>query len=225
MTWRELRQLAAEVAGTAVFSGLVVGAGLLAGRFPGQLPLGADALIALTGGVALALLMAVSGGRFNPALSLADAIEAREGVEPAACIAGAQIVGAIAGVAVAQAAFEMDAVQHAGRPMSGAAVWLGTFAATFVFVLAAGLAAQRGRAITALTAGVALALVYLATPALSLANPALLVARTLTDSYLGVRPADAPVLLACQLAGAALAVLACAWVIKAWRLRAEPARR
>jgi hypothetical protein len=66
----------------------------------------------------------------------------------------------------------------------------------------------RGRLIGSAFAGLTLAVVYMATPAMSLANPALLIARTLTDSYLGVRAGDAAILLACQIAAAALAALA-----------------
>jgi len=207
MNARELRRLAVEALGTGVLSALVIGAGLLAERFPAQTPIGADWLAALTGGVVLAALM-VTGGRFNPALTLADVLAGRAEVEPGAWRAGAQVAGAILGVMAAQAAFDMGAIQHASRPLTGAAVWGGEAGATFVFVLAVTLAMTRGRLIAGAFAGLTLAVVYLATPAMSLANPALLIARTLTDSHLGVSAADAAILLACQIAGAVLAALA-----------------
>jgi len=207
MSARELRRLAVEALGTGVLSALVIGAGLLAERFPAQTPIGADWLAALTGGVVLAALM-VTGGRFNPALTLADVLAGRAEVEPGAWRAGAQVASAILGVMAAQAAFDMGAIQHGGRPLTGAAVWGGEAGATFVFVLAVTLAMTRGRLIAGAFAGLTLAVVYLATPAMSLANPALLIARTLTDSHLGVSAADAAILLACQIAGAVLAALA-----------------
>jgi len=215
MTGAEARRLAIEAMGTGVLGAGVIGAGLLAERIPGQLPLSADWLVALTGGVVLALLMiALAGARFNPALTLADAIHARLAPEQAAWRAGAQVAGAILGAMAANAAFDMGAIQHGGRALSGLGVWAGEAAATFVFVLAVGLVASRSRFVGSAFAGLTLAVVYLATPAMSLANPALLIARTLTDSYLGVRPADAPVLLACQIAAAVLAGLAVAALVR-----------
>ncbi len=203
MTAREFRPLAIEALGTAVLSALVIGAGLLAGRFPGQVPISGDWLVALTGGVAVAALM-VSGGRFNPALTLADVIAGRTEIEAGAWRVAAQIAGAILGVMAAHTAFDMGAIQHGGRPLAGAGVWAGEAAATFVFVFAVTLAMTRGRFLGSAFAGLTLSVIFLATPAMSLANPALLIARTLTDSHLGVIPADAPALLVCQLGAAAL---------------------
>jgi glycerol uptake facilitator-like aquaporin len=222
MTAREVRQLATEMLGTAVLSAFVIGAGLLAERFPAQTPMGADWLVALTGGVALAALM-VSGGRFNPALTLADVMAGRAEVEPSAWRAGGQVAGAILGVMAAHAIFDMGAIQHGGRALSGVGVWAGEAAATFVFVLAVTLAMARGRLIGSAFAGLTLATVYLATPALSLANPALLIARTLTDSHLGVSAGDAAILLACQIAAAVLAAFAANALVRR-RLRRATAR-
>lgn len=213
MNWDELRRLAVEAFGTALLSAGVIGAGLLAERIPEQIPLGADWLVALTGGVMLAALTAVFGARFNPALTLADGIARREALEPAAWRAGAQVAGAILGVMLANAAFDMGAIQHGGRALTGVGVWLGEAAATFVFVLALSFAATRGGLVASGFAGLTLAAVFLASPSMSLANPALLIARTLTDSYLGVRAGDATILLACQIFAAALAAVFYAWLI------------
>jgi len=222
MKRHELRQLLVEAVGTAFLSALVIGAGLAAERFPGQLPLSADRLVALTGGIVLAALM-VTRGRFNPALTLADVIACRTEVEPGAWRAGVQLAGAVLGVMAAHALFDMGAIQHGGRPLTGAAVWGGEAGATFVFVLAVTLAMTRGRLIAGAFAGLTLAVVYLATPAMSLANPALLIARTLTDSHLGVSVADAAVLLACQIAAAVLAAFAASALVRR-RLRRAAVR-
>ncbi len=222
MSGRELRRLAVEALGTGILSAFVVGAGLAAERFPRELPLSPDWLVALTAGVVFAALL-VSGGRFNPALTLADVIARREEIERGAWRAGAQISGAILGVVAAHAVFDMGAIQHGGRPLTGAAVWAAEVAATFVFVLAVTLAMTRGRLIGSAFAGLTLAVVYLATPAMSLANPALLIARTLTDSYLGVRAGDAAILLACQIGAAVLAALAANALLQR-RLRRAAAR-
>lgn len=204
-----MRCLAVEAFGTAGLSAGLLGAGLLAERFPGQMPLGADALVAVTGAVLLALLM-LTGARLNPALAFSEALQHRLSPEAAAWRAGAQVAGAILGVVAAHAVFDMGAIQHAGRSLTGVGVWAGEAAATFAFVLAVGLATRVGRLVVALVAGGVLTAVYLATPAMSLANPAILVARTLSDSYLGVRASDAAILVACQLIAAALAGLVCA---------------
>lgn len=215
MSTPEVRQLAFEAVGTAVLSAGVIGAGLLAERIPGQLPISAEWLVALTAAVLLALLM-LTGARLNPLLTLSDALHDRLSPEAAVWRAGAQVIGAILGVMAAHAVFDMGAIQHGGRSLNGMGVWAGEAAATFVFVLAVGVAASRPRALVAAFAGVTLAVVYLATPAMSLANPAILVARTLTDSYLGVRAEDAAILLACQIAGTVLAGVVAAALLRAW---------
>lgn len=208
------RYLGVEGLGTAVLSAGVIGAGLLAERFPGQLPLSADWLVALTGGILIALVLGSTGGRFNPALTLADVIVHRVEPEPAAWRAGAQIAGAILGAMTANAAFDMGAIQHGGRDLAGIGIWIGEAAATFAFVAAVSLALSLGRAVGGLVAGIGLVAVYLFSPSMSLANPALLIARTLSDSYLGVNMGDAAVLLVCQLGAAGLAGLACAAVVR-----------
>jgi len=215
MSRREIRQLGTEFFGTAVFSAGVIGAGLLVERFPAHVPLSPDGLVALTGaGFVVALML--TGGRFNPVLTLADVVLYRLKPESAAWRAGAQILGAIVGVMAAHTVFDMGAIQHGGRTVSGAGVWGSEAAATFVFVLAVGVSGRLGLRAMAIIAGVALGAVYLLSPAMSLANPALLLARTLTDSYLGLRPADAPILLFCQLAAvlAGMAVLNLATAIR-----------
>ena len=123
----------------------------------------------------------------------------------------------------AHAVFDMGAIQHGGRDVSGLAVWAGEAAATFIFVLAVTLAMRRGRLVGSALAGLTLAAVYLATPAMSLANSALLIARTLTDSYLGVRVGDAVVLLGLQIAASVLAGLAASFFLRG-RPREEVAR-
>ncbi len=215
MSAPEMRQLAFETVGTAVLSAGVIGAGLLAERIPGQLPISAEWLVALTAAVLLALLM-LTGARLNPALTLSDALQHRLSPEAAVWRAGAQVVGAILGVMAAHAVFDMGAIQHGGRSLNGMGVWAGEVAATFVFVLAVGVAASRPRALVAAFAGVTLAVVYLASPAMSLANPAILVGRTLTDSYLGVRAEDVAILLAGQITGAVLAGVVAAALLRAW---------
>lgn len=225
MSRGEVRALAVEGVGTAVLCAAAVGAGLLAERIPGQIPLSADRLVALTaGGVLAALMLGAAGARFNPALTLAEIIQGREALEPGARRVAAQLAGAILGAMAANAAFDMGAVQHAGRALTGPGVWAGEAAATSVFVLAVGLAMPLGRLALALVSGVALAVVYLLTPAMSLANPALLIARTLSDSHLGVRAGDAPLLLACQIGAAVLAGLACTWLARTRRVRDQTAR-
>jgi len=214
MIARELRELTVEGLGTAVLSASVIGAGLFAERFPGQLPFGADWLAALIGGAVLAVLMAALAVRVNPLLTLVDVLAHRQEPEPAASRVGVQVAGAILGVMAAHAAFDMGMIQHGGRQLIGAAVWAGEAGATFVFVVAVSVALAIGRLAGALVAGLTLMAACLLTPAMSLANPALLIARTLTDSYLGVRAGDAVLLLACQIAAAVVAGLVAAFVVR-----------
>ena len=201
MSTDRARQLAAEALGSAILFATVIGSGIMAERLAGGNV--AVALIgntAATGAVLYVLISTlgpVSGAQFNPAVTLM--LSPRRDWLP---FIAAQLIGGIAGVLLAHGMFEAPLFEIGTNMRTGAGQWLGEFTATFglLFTIVAG-SRVRPDAVPAL---VALWIVagYWFTSSTSFANPAITLARALTDSFSGIRPIDAPGFIAAQLAGA-----------------------
>ena len=201
------RMIAAEFLGTLLLLATVVGSGVMAERLAG----GNDA-VALIGNTAatgavlyvlITLLGPVSGAHFNPAVSLI--LGPRRLLLPFIL---AQLAGALLGVWLVHFMFEMPVMQLGVKPRTGLGQWVSEGVATFGLLLTILLGARhKPQAVPSL---VALWIVagYWFTASTSFANPAVTIARALTDSFAGIRPADAPAFLAAQLAGACAGWLA-----------------
>jgi glycerol uptake facilitator-like aquaporin len=208
------RALLAEALGSAALLAGVVGSGIMGV----QLSQGNDAIALLANAVATAALLVVlisalgpiSGAHFNPAVSLVMALRGELPWSRFAAYVPAQALGAIAGVLLAHAMFELALWQPGTRVRSGGAQWISEGVATFGLVLTI-LLAQRHRpsAIPALVAGYILA-AYWFTASTSFANPAVTLARSLTQSFAGIAPGDVTGFVIAQLAGALLALPAAA---------------
>jgi glycerol uptake facilitator-like aquaporin len=200
------RRASAEAVGTAFLLVAVVGSGIMAQRLCGGnagLALLANAIA--TGGALIALILAfgpISGAHFNPAISLVDAWQ---GGLPKAFVApyiGAQIIGALAGTAIANGTFGLPFLFASHHVRSGAPLLVSEFLATFG-LLATIWGCVRSRpeatpyAVAAYIVGA-----YWFTPSTSFANPAVTIARSFTDTFAGIRPADAPPFIVAQLLGA-----------------------
>jgi glycerol uptake facilitator-like aquaporin len=210
------RAYVAEFAGTAMLLIAVVGSGIMAQRLCGSnagLALLANAVA--TGGALIALILAfgpVSGAHFNPVVSLADA--ARGGL-PWARLPGyaiAQFAGAIAGVAVADLTFALPAFTASTHARTGTGLFTSEIIATFgLLAVVWGVGKSRpGAAPFAIAAYIVGA--YWFTPSTSFANPAVTVARSLTDTFAGIRPADVAAFIVAQIVGGALATALFAWL-------------
>ncbi len=216
MTFSIPQKLAAEALGTALLLAIVVGSGIMgAALSPGN---DAVALLGntLATGAGLVVLITifgpVSGAHLNPAVTLAFLIRSEIGLLLAAAYMAAQIAGAIAGVGLAHAMFDLDIVQVSLKARAGAGQALGEATATFGLVLTIlGCLRFRPDAIP-MAVGLFITAGYWFTSSTSFANPAVTIARTLTDTFAGVRPADAPAFLLAQFSAAALAVGAAAWM-------------
>jgi glycerol uptake facilitator-like aquaporin len=208
---------AAEAVGTALLLAAIVGSGIMAERLSGGndgLALLANALA--TAGVLYALIAAfgpVSGAHFNPVVTLAFAADDPSLRRAVPAYLLAQIVGALAGVFLAHAMFGLDIFQAGVKTRSGENLLLAEFVATFGLLLVVLLTARRNAGQTPAAVACYIAGAYWFAASTSFANPAVTLARAFTDSFAGIRPADAPGFVAAQMAGA----LAAAALARRWR--------
>ncbi len=211
------RRVVAEALATALLLAAVVGSGIMAERLAGgNVALALLANTMATGAALAALLLTfgpLSGAHLNPAVSLAQAIEGRLAPREAAGYVAAQVVGALAGVAAAHAMFEAPLFVLGTRGRSGAAQLFSEFVATFgLLAVIAGCGRFRPGAVPAAVAAYITA-AYWFTASTSFANPAVTLARALTDTFTGIHPADVPGFIAAQLLGAAAATALFRWLV------------
>jgi glycerol uptake facilitator-like aquaporin len=204
------RRATAEAVGTGFLVAVVVGSGIAAERLsPGDTGLQLLENSIATGVGLAALILAlgsVSGAHFNPVVSLVDrAFGGLTNIELAAYLP-AQVAGGCAGAVVANLMFELPAVTLSTHERSSAGLWLGEVVATLGLLLVILGVARSGRPSAApFAVGGYIAAAYWFTSSTSFANPAVTIARTLTDTFAGIAPSSAPVFIACQLVGAGLA--------------------
>lgn len=209
-----MRRLLAEFLGSLFLAGVVIGSGILAvevsGGNDGVALIGNTAATGAILWVLVATLGPVSGAHFNPAVTLAFGLRGEIGPLLGILYVISQVLGCIAGGLLAHAMFELPLIQIASTDRSGGAKILAEGVATFALVFAIFGAIRH--APKAVPAAVALVITagYWWTASTSFANPAITVARALTDTFAGVRPADVPGFFAGQFLGAALAAGVCA---------------
>jgi glycerol uptake facilitator-like aquaporin len=204
------RKIAAEALGTALLLAIVVGSGIMGERLAAgneAVALLANTIATAAGLIALILVFGpVSGAHFNPAVTAVFLARREVSVALAAAYVAAQLLGGVTGVFLAHAMFELDILQMSLKARDSAGEAIGEATATFGLVLTI-LGCSRSRAdATPFAVGLFIAAGYWFTSSTSFANPAVTIARTLTDSFAGVRPADAPIFIAAEALGAALAL-------------------
>jgi len=206
----------AEWLGTAFLLAAVVGSGIMAAKLSG----GNVALALLcntiaTGAILVALILtfaAMSGAHFNPAVTLAFALRGETAWRDAAIYIAAQITGAIIGVWVAHLMFELPLLQLSLTQRSGAGQWLAEAVATFGLLLTIFGVASRTPAAVPYAVGLYITSAYWFTASTSFANPAVTIARSLSDTFAGIAPQGVPAFIAAQIAGALLAVPLAGWL-------------
>jgi glycerol uptake facilitator-like aquaporin len=206
------REVLAEAIGTALLLAAVVGSGIMAERLCGDnvgLELLANAIA--TGGALYALIVMfgpISGAHFNPVVTLALAWRGECGRNRVLPFIVAQVVGAILGVWLAHLMFDLSILQASTKVRSGIGVWSAEAVATFGLVLLIVLGVRKQS--PGLPAAVAVYIVgaYWFTASTSFANPAVTIARSLSNTFAGIAPADAPAFIVAQVVGAFLALAA-----------------
>lgn len=203
------RRLLAELLGSLLLAATVVGSGIMAERLAGGNI--AVALLANTGATVavlatlIALLGPLSGAHFNPAVSLVDALRSRLSWTDMAAYVIVQVAGCCAGALLAHAMFELPLVQSSAHIRTGAPQWLAEGVATLGLVLV--ILGHRRPEDAPWMVSAWIGAAYWFTASTSFANPAITVARSLSDTFSGIRPADVPGFIVAQLVGALVALL------------------
>jgi glycerol uptake facilitator-like aquaporin len=211
-----LRRITAEALGTALLVATVVGSGIMADRLTDDTALSLLANTLATGAVLIMLITTfapISGAHFNPAVTLVMALRRDQPAMLAAAYIFAQCVGGIIGTFAAHAMFELPILQTSTTIRTGPAQWLAECIATFGLILAI-LGAVSARANVAVTVAAYITAAYWFTASTSFANPAVALARALTDTFAGIRPTDLPGFIAAQIMGAILAMLLGNWLFR-----------
>ena len=212
------RRLAAEFIGTAFLLATVIGSGIMAETLSPD-----NAGVALAGNtlataamliVLILIYGPVSGAHFNPAVTLAFALRRDITAGEAAAYVVVQVAGALAGAMLAHVMFDQPLLFASGQARTGVGQWTGELVATFSLVAAIlGCLKWRPDAVP-WAVGLAIAGGYWYTSSTSFANPAVTIARSLTDTFSGILPAHAPAFIAAQCAGAIAAVLLMGWLLR-----------
>ncbi|MEP0944604.1 MAG: MIP/aquaporin family protein [Rhizobiaceae bacterium] len=207
----------AEFIGTAFLLATVVGSGIMAEQLAGgnvaiallgnTLPTGAILVVLIT------MLGPISGAHFNPAVSLVFALRGELAWRQFGPYVVFQIIGGIIGVWAAHMMFDDSLLQFSSKVRTGPSQWFAEGVATFglVFTILATLRAKPDA--VAMAVGLYITAAYWFTASTSFANPAVTIARGLSDTFAGIRPADVPGFIIAQLAAAVIAWLICKWLL------------
>ena len=210
MQYSPAQRYVAEFIGTALLLATVVGSGIMAERLAGgnvaiallgnTIPTGAILVVIIT------MFGPISGAHINPAVTLVFALRGEISIAHSSWYVFVQITGGLAGMLAAHLMFDLSIMQASAKARTGLGQWFAELIATFglVFTILAGLRA-RPQAVPALVGLYIMAALWF-TASTGFANPAVTIARVLTDTFSGISPADAPAFIIAELAGAALAV-------------------
>jgi glycerol uptake facilitator-like aquaporin len=220
------QRLAAEFIGTAFLLATVIGSGIMGERLSGgnvaiallgnTIPTGAILFVLIT------MFGPISGAHFNPAVTAAFAV--RKEIAPAEAVnyVLVQVLGAVAGVVAAHLMFEESLLQISTKVRAGPAQWFSEWVAAFGLVATIILTLKANRAAVAAAVGLYITAAYWFTASTSFANPAVTVARALSNTFAGIRPLDVLPFVAAQMLGAACAVYVCRRLVSE---AAQPADR
>lgn len=211
------RRLTAEALGTGMLVATVVGSGIMAETLTrdvalallgNTLPTGAILVVLIT------ILGSISGAHFNPAVTLIFALKRELTPRDAMLYVAAQVAGGIAGTIMAHAMFALPLLDASLKIRSGGAQWLAEAVAAFGLVATILAGIRFNRSAVPWLVGLYITAAYWFTSSTSFANPAVAIARSLTNTFSGIRPADLPGFIAAELCGAVAALLLMSWLLR-----------
>jgi glycerol uptake facilitator-like aquaporin len=221
------RRLAAEFLGTGLLVATVVGSGIMAEKLTKDVGLQLLANTIPTGAILCVLITVlgpISGAHFNPVVTAVFAARRDLSLREAGNYIAAQLIGGIMGTLLAHLMFAHGTFMASGTVRTGLDQWLAEFVATFglITVIFGGIR-FRPTAVPALV-GLYITAAYWFTASTSFANPAVAIARSLTDTFSGIRPIDLPGFVAAEFAGGFAAMSIMGWLLKAPAVRRETDR-
>jgi len=204
------RRLAAEALGTGLLIVAVIGSGIMASRLsPGDIGLQLFENAFATAGALVGLILmfgAVSGAHFNPVVTITDRLLGTVTTRDTVLYVCAQVVGGCLGAMLANIMFELPAAEFSTHHRSSGALWVSEIVATVGLLLVINGCVRSGRAsVVPFAVGAWIAGAYWFTSSTSFANPAVTIARTLSDTFAGIAPSSAPMFIVMQFAGMVLA--------------------
>jgi glycerol uptake facilitator-like aquaporin len=219
------RRVVAEFLGTAFLVAAVIGSGVMADRLAnGNVALALLANTIATGAALVALILAfgqISGAHFNPVVTLMDALERGLSWAETPYYVVGQVLGGIAGAVMAHLMFALPAISFSRHLRSGPSQVFSEFVATFGLVsIIWGCSRLRSNAV-AFAVGAYITAAYWFTASTSFANPAVTIARCLSDTFAGIRPADVPWFVIAQFLGGIAATLVFRWLVPNLEIRAK----
>ena len=211
------RRLVAEALGTCLLVATVVGSGIMADRLTDDTALALLGNTLPTGAILVVLvsiLGPISGAHLNPVVTIVSALRRTLRPAEAAGYVAAQLAGGVAGTLAAHVMFELPLLQASSTIRTGGGQWLAEGIATFGLVATILAGVVVARTAVPWLVGLYITAAYWFTASTSFANPAVTVARALTDSFSGIRPLDVPAFIAAQVAGALVAMVVMGWLLK-----------
>jgi glycerol uptake facilitator-like aquaporin len=221
------RRLAAEALGTGLLVATVVGSGIMAESLTrdmavallgNTLPTGAILVVLIT------ILGPISGAHFNPAVTLVFALKRDLTPRDALLYVAAQVAGGIAGTMIAHAMFAMPLWEASLKMRTGGAQWLAEGVAAFGLIATILAGVRFERASVPWLVGLYITAAYWFTSSTSFANPAVAIARSMTNSFSGIRPSDLPGFIAAEFCGAVAALMLVSWLLRAKGEAASPGK-
>lgn len=211
------RRLTAEFFGTLLLVATVVGSGIMAERLAnGNVALALLANTIATGATLVALILAfgpISGAHFNPVVSVADAMEGGLPWSETLVYVLAQVTGGIGGTLLAHAMFSLPFVSLSHHVRSGPAQFVSEFTATFGLLCVIWGCSRSRSNLVPFAVGSYITAAYWFTASTSFANPAVTIARGLSDTFAGIRPIDVPLFVVAQFTGGVAATLLFRWLV------------
>ena len=214
------RRLVAELLGTLILVATVVGSGIMAERLThdvalallgNTLPTGAILVVLIT------ILGPISGAHFNPAVSLVFMLKRELSAAEGVAYAIAQVIGGIVGTVLAHAMFALPLIDISTKERAGGAQLLSEGVAAFGLVVTILAGIRFAKTAVPWLVGLYITAAYWFTASTSFANPAVAIARSLTNTFSGIRPVDLPGFIAAEFTGALVALALCSWLLRTVR--------